>query len=194
VIIREKSPERESEMGHSDHQHDHAPEMRFCPRCGGRLGRRREKPSRPEHFWCRDCGFVVFADPKVSACAIPRLNGRIVLLRRAIEPAYGKWVFPGGFVDRGERVEDAAIRETKEEANLDVRLHRLLNVYSYTDYPVVVIVYVADVIGGELRAQDETLEASTFWPREIPWEHLAFPSTKDALSDYVSHYVVRAGT
>ena len=171
-------------MAH-DHQHQHAPEFRFCPRCGGGLSGQREKCQRPVHFVCEACSFVIYADPKVSACAIPRLDGRIVLLRRGIEPAYGKWVFPGGFVDRGERVEDAAIRETKEEVNLDVRVRRLLNVYSYPDHPVVVIVYVADVIGGELGARDETLEARTFLPQEIPWPDLAFPSTRDALSDYL---------
>jgi len=86
--------------------------------------------SEPAQLVCNACGFVFFLDPKVAVGTIVPLDGRILLVKRAIEPAYGKWVFPGGFVDRGERVEEAAIRETREESNLLVRVARLLNVYS----------------------------------------------------------------
>ena len=89
-------------------------------------------------------------------------------------------------MDRGERVEDAAIRETWEEAGLQIALTRLLNVYSYTDQPVVVIVYLATVLDGTPQALDETLEARLFTRAEIPWQELAFPSTRDALSEYIS--------
>jgi ADP-ribose pyrophosphatase YjhB (NUDIX family) len=76
----------------------------------------------PARLVCKQCDFVFFLDPKVAACAIIHEPGGIVLLQRAIEPGYGKWVFPGGYVDRGETVADAAIREAKEEVNLEVRL------------------------------------------------------------------------
>jgi len=161
------------------------PGYRFCPKCGHGLHREILKSGEPERLVCAGCRFVFYLDSKVAVGTIAALDGRIVLLRRAIEPAYGKWVFPGGFVDRGETVETAAIRETREEANLEVRVRSLLNVYSYPGRPVIVIVYVADVIGGDLRAADETLEARTFLPEEIPWQDLAFPSTCDALQDYV---------
>ena len=78
---------------------------------------------------CSACQFVFFLDPKVAACTIIPLDGKIVLLQRAIEPGYGKWVFPGGYVDRGETVADAAIREAREEVSLEVRLVSLLDVY-----------------------------------------------------------------
>jgi ADP-ribose pyrophosphatase YjhB (NUDIX family) len=116
------------------------------------------------------------------------MNGGIVLVRRAIAPSYGKWVFPGGFVDKGERVEEAAIRETREEVNLEVAIDRLLNVYSYEDSAVVIIAYAARVIGGELQARDESLEAKAFTPAEIPWGELAFRSTQDAIREYISNY------
>jgi ADP-ribose pyrophosphatase YjhB (NUDIX family) len=174
------------EHHHQGHEPHHGPEFRFCPKCGGRLGRQRLKPSEPERLVCSACSFIFYDDPKVAACAIPTLDGKIVLLKRGIEPSYGKWVFPGGFLDRGERVEDAAIRETWEEVNLQVEITRLLNVYSYPGYPVVVIVYAARVVGGELRAMDETLEVRTFSPTEVPWDELAFPSTRDALTDYLA--------
>jgi ADP-ribose pyrophosphatase YjhB (NUDIX family) len=113
------------------------------------------------------------------------LDGGIVLLQRGVEPALGKWVFPGGYVDRGEAVHDAAIRETREESNLEVKLGPLLNVYSYPRSPNVIVVYAAEVIGGTLAAADESVDAQVFNPNAIPWEELAFDSTKDALGDYI---------
>ena len=92
------------------------------------------------------------------------------MLRRAIETGYGKWTFPGGFVDRGETVEAAAIRETREEANVDVVTGSVVGVYSYAESPVVVIVYAADIIGGDLRAADETLEIKLYDTNNIPWD------------------------
>jgi ADP-ribose pyrophosphatase YjhB (NUDIX family) len=106
-------------------------------------------------------------------------------LKRGVEPALGKWVFPGGYVDRGESVQEAAIRETKEESQVDVKLGPLLNVYSYPRTPNVIVVYTAVVVGGELAAGDESVEASLFAPDNIPWTELAFDSTRDALSDYI---------
>ncbi len=135
---------------------------------------------------CKQCGFIFFLDPKVAVGTIVPLDGGLVLLRRGIEPAYGKWVFPGGFVDRGERVEEAAIRETREECTLVVRLTRLLNIYSYPNHPVIIIVYVGEAVEGSVAAGDETLEARTFTPESIPWDELAFPSTAHALKDYLA--------
>jgi 8-oxo-dGTP diphosphatase len=168
------------------HDHHPAPHFHHCPKCGGALQLQQLKSHEPHRRVCQDCTFIFYDDPKVAACTIPILDGKVVLLKRGIEPSYGKWVFPGGFLDRGERVEAAAIRETWEEVNLQVEVKQLLNVYSYPGYPVVVIVYVVDIIGGELQAMDETLEVRTFALEEIPWEELAFMSTRDALRDYLA--------
>src|SRR6185503_2654090 len=102
-------------------------EYSFCPKCGGSLESRLLKTSEPSRLVCKQCHFVFFLDPKVAACTIIRQPGGIVLLQRAIEPGYGKWVFPGGYVDRGETVADAAVREAKEEVNLEVQLVSLLS-------------------------------------------------------------------
>jgi 8-oxo-dGTP diphosphatase len=166
-----------------EEEHHPRPHFQFCPKCGGSLGRQQLKTHEPERLVCSACTFIFYDDPKVAACTVPIIDGRIVLLKRGIEPSYGKWVFPGGFLDRGERVEDAAARETWEEVNLKVEVTKLINVYSYPGYPVVVVVYLAKVIGGELQAMDETLEVRMFTPQEIPWDDLAFPSTRDALTD-----------
>src|SRR5690606_10564521 len=98
-----------------------------------------------ERLVCDSCNHVHYLDPKVTACTIPVLDGKLAMMRRAIEPFRGKWVFPGGYMERGETVEQAAIRETWEEVGLHVQLTELFNVYSYTDSIVVVIVYLADV-------------------------------------------------
>ncbi len=125
-------------------------------------------------------------DPKVAVGTIIKDAGqRLLLIRRAIEPGYGLWVFPGGYVDRGEEVTTAAIREAREEAGLDVRLEGLVDIYSYTGRPIVIIVYAATILGGELCIDDEGLEARWFAPEDIPWDELAFRSTHDGLRDYL---------
>ena len=162
-------------------------EYRFCPACGGALEARSLKAGDPERLVCARCGFVFYLDPKVAVgTIIETSDGGIVLVRRAIDPGYGLWVFPGGYVDRGEQVEAAAIREAREESGLDVRIERLVNVYSYPGNAPVIIVYAATVVGGELCTDEECLEARVFHPSEIPWTELAFRSTSEALKDWAS--------
>ena len=176
----------------SSHGHDHGPvEYSFCPRCGGGLESRKLKAHEPERLVCRQCSFIFYLDPKVVAGTLFTIENRVVLLRRGVEPGLGKWVFPGGYVDRGESVQEAAIRETQEESYVDVRLSSLLDVYSYPRSPNVIVVYAADVVGGELKAGDESVEARTFAASQIPWDELAFHSTKDALKDYIRLYLRR---
>lgn len=161
------------------------PTYRFCPTCGGRLENRLLKPTEPVRPVCSTCGFVFYMDPKVAVGTIIRAtDNRLVLVRRAIEPGYGLWVFPGGYVDRGEEVTSAAIREAREESGLDVRLDALLNIYSYAGRSPIIIVYAASAVGGELCSDEECLEAALFHQHEIPWDHLAFRSTTEALKDY----------
>lgn len=164
---------------------------RFCPRCGGTLVWRVVKPTEPQRLVCEGCGFVFYLDPKVAACTICMVDGGIVLLRRTIEPRIGTWVFPGGFVDRGEPVAAAAVRETLEESNLRVTLTGILDVYSFTGSEVVVVVYAAEVVGGTLSPGDECDAARAFPPEAIPWGELAFESTRAALRDYVRRFFPR---
>ena len=158
---------------------------RYCPSCGGPLSARTLKSGDPDRLVCGTCGFIFYMDPKVAVGTIIRTDGaRLVLVRRAIEPGYGLWVFPGGYVDRGEQILDAARREAREESGLEVRIDELVNVYSYGGTSPIIIVYTATMIGGALCTDDECLEARLFEPGEIPWTELAFRSTHDALQDY----------
>jgi 8-oxo-dGTP diphosphatase len=136
---------------------------------------------------CTRCGFVFYLDPKIAVGTIIRtVNDRLVLVRRAIEPGYGLWVFPGGYVDRGEPLTVAAIREAREECGLDVRLDGLVNIYSYAGRAPVIVVYAATAIGGELCTDDECLESAEFDSASIPWDRLAFRSTQEGLRDYLN--------
>lgn len=165
--------------------------FKFCPKCGEVLQTRVLKAGEPARLVCPSCGFVFYLDPKVAACTIAMVEGGIVLVKRSIEPALGRWVFPGGFVDRGESIQAAAIRETLEEVKLRVSLLGVLDVYSFAPHEVVVVVYAADVIHGTPEPGDEAQAVHCFSPEEIPWGELAFESTRAALRDYIRRYFPR---
>jgi ADP-ribose pyrophosphatase YjhB (NUDIX family) len=159
--------------------------FRYCPTCGGPLVARSLKSGDPDRLVCDRCGFVFYLDPKVAVgTIIADAESRIVLVKRAIEPGYGKWVFPGGYVDRGEQLVQAALREAREECGLDVRLEGLVDLYSYPGRTPIIIVYAAALVGGTLTVDDEGLEARWFTIAEVPWTELAFRSTYEAIRDY----------
>lgn len=170
-----------------DHAHPHSVSttwVKFCPRCAAAMEDRFIESEHRVRKVCPGCGFIFYLNPKVVAAAIPQQGGRIWLLRRNIEPGVGLWTFPGSYVDLGEPVTDAAVRETREEMLLDIRLDGLLNVYSYSTVGVVLVVYLATVIGGQAEITSETQEVRDFEIADLPWDGLAFPSTRDALIDY----------
>lgn len=163
--------------------HVHGTATRFCAACAAPLTSRRIDGR--QRSVCERCGAVVYLDPKVAAGAIVVHEGRIALIKRAISPARGTWTFPGGYVDRGEPVDRAAVRETWEESGLRIRLQGLHGVFSYPDVTVVLIVYTAAVTGGTLTAGEECEAAVWTEPAAIPWDELAFPSTVDALRAWI---------
>jgi ADP-ribose pyrophosphatase YjhB (NUDIX family) len=160
-------------------------EYRFCPRCSGRLEGRVIKEGEPERQVCGSCSFVFYLGPKLVAGAIAELDAGIVLIKRAIEPGYGKWTFPGGFVERGEVAENAAARETLEETGLQIEATGIVGLYTYEGQISAIAVFAARVLGGEPMPLDETLDVRSF-PRDgLPWSEMAFPSTEQALKDYL---------
>jgi len=152
--------------------------------CGQRLTTAVPEGDTRRRLVCMDCGFVHYINPRPVAAAIPeREDGTLLLVRRAIEPRRGTWVFPGGYMDIGETAEEAAIRETLEEAHLALRDLSLLGVYTRPGPGVVVIVYEAVAVG-EAEVGHECSEFCWFSPGDIPWDELAFDSTRWALRDW----------
>jgi 8-oxo-dGTP diphosphatase len=158
---------------------------RFCPRCAGRLENRVLKEGDPNRLVCEACGFVFYLGPKLVAGAIVEFDGGIVLIQRAIEPGYGRWTFPGGFVERGEVAEAAAARETLEETGLEVEATGIVGLYTYEDQVPAIVVFAAEATGGEPEPLDETLDVRPFPCEVLPWAEMAFPSTEHALEDYL---------
>jgi 8-oxo-dGTP diphosphatase len=156
-------------------------EARFCPRCGESA-----EVEFPRRITCSHCGYAAYYNPKPVACAIPfDADGNVILLRRGFDPGQGLWTFPGGFVDLGESVQEAARRETDEELGIAIELGALVGVYSRAEDRVVLIVYRALALGRP-RTTPEAIEVRSFAPSEIRWDELAFWSTERALRDVLS--------
>lgn len=158
---------------------------RFCPACGAPLAPRSLRPDEPARLVCTACTGVVYLDPKVVTCVILEIDGKILLMRRKRPDDSEKWLLPGGYVDEGEPVEQAAVREIREEVNLDITLDGLVGVFSYAGWPPVIIVYSAHLDHAEPRPGEEAEDLGLFTREEIPWDKLPFPSTRDALKAYI---------
>lgn len=161
-------------------------EFRFCPHCGHGVEKRLLKNGEPHRHVCGQCGTVHFHGPKLAAGVVFLHEGKLVLSRRDIEPGKGLWSYPGGFVERGERVSDAARREAREEVHADVEIDGLLGVYSYPATEVAIVVYYGRNRGVAPKPGDEVQEVQLFSPDEIPWHELAFRSVHDCLKDYLA--------
>lgn len=157
-------------------------DVNFCQRCGHGLAEKAVEGKT--RAYCPECGFIVFLDPKVAAAVLVETEGKLVLVRRGIEPAIGRWSFPSGYVDRGETVEHAAAREVKEETGLDVRITGLVGLYSSAGSPLALAVYAARAVGGELRAGHDAREAALFDPDDLP--DLPFQHDSQILRDWRS--------
>ena len=163
-------------------------EYNFCPRCGGLLEDREVKAGEPSRLVCCECCFVFYQGPKLVAAAIFELDRGIVLIQRAIEPGYGKWTFPGGFVERGERAEAAAEREALEESGVEIEVTNIVGLYTYEGQIPAIAVFAARAIGGKPTPLDETLAVRSFPHDNLPWSRIAFPSTECALKDYLRKF------
>ena len=166
----------------SSEQNSLAP--KFCPHCAGRLAPK--ITDERERLVCRECGFIFYINPKVAAGALIEVEGRVVLVRRGIEPHVGYWTLPAGFTEYGETIEETAIRECREETGLKIELDDLLGVYSVnSDFygHLVLVLYSAHVVGGELIAGDDASEAGLFAPTELPTD-MAFQAHCQALRDW----------
>ncbi|HJU12090.1 MAG TPA: NUDIX hydrolase [Candidatus Binataceae bacterium] len=174
---------------HADHriQHQFPQNVRFCALCGNEMRMRTVLPDHKRYKVCGQCGYVHFPGPKLVAGCLIIEAGRVLLLRRGIEPRVGKWTFPGGYVDLGESPAEAALRETREEVGMRVELGRVLGVYTDPAHPIsAVVAYMAKPGIEEASVTDEATEVRYFRPSDIPWDEIAFATTRDALRDWLA--------
>lgn len=148
---------------------------RYCLHCGSPLAKRAAagKPRRA----CPECGWVYFVEPKVGVGVMVVEEGRLLLVRRAMEPEKGKWSLPAGYLDPGESPTETAVREAREETGLEVRVTGLVDAFHNPPGAgaSVFLLYRAERMSGELRAGDDADEAGFFARNELP--PLAFAST-----------------
>jgi 8-oxo-dGTP diphosphatase len=156
--------------------------IRFCPHCSHSVETR--ELGGKERPYCPRCTLGFYEDPKLAVAVLIEHDGKIVLQRRTIDPGMGRWTFPSGYVERGEPVEDAAVREAIEEVGVQVRLERLLGLYSRRGATVVLAVYVATPEGGSLESRDENDAVGLFGPDELP--EMAFPHDREIVATWAS--------
>ena len=154
---------------------------RYCTACAGELD------TSPRHPVCTGCGRTHHRDPKVGVGVVAAQDGRLLLVRRGVDPGKGLWALPAGYVDAGEDPREAAAREAYEETGLQVRVGRIVEVYAGDTTGATgshrgasfFLAFEAEVVGGALAAGDDALDAGFFGPDDLP--ELAFASTRDAV-------------
>jgi ADP-ribose pyrophosphatase YjhB (NUDIX family) len=160
--------------------------LNHCSSCGTVLVQAVPATEHRERAVCPACGFIAYVNPRLVVTTIPVTDaGEAVLLRRGIEPGYGAWAQPGGFLEVDETVAEAAIRETLEETGLLVEPTSIVGLYSRLEAAVVVLVFEARIVGGEARATPEALDVRPFAAGAIPWDEIAFKTSFFALRDWV---------
>ncbi|HJT22677.1 MAG TPA: NUDIX hydrolase [Nitrospira sp.] len=159
--------------------------MNFCSACGKPVLRQIPPGDNLPRFVCGSCTLIHYHNPKIVAGCIPQWEDQILLCRRAIEPKSGLWTFPAGFMEIGESTEQAAVRETIEEAQADVTLITLHSVLSLPHIGQVYIVFIGNLKTKQFGTGPESLDVGLFHPSDIPWGSIAFPVVKEALRRYV---------
>ena len=158
--------------------------MKFCSTCGATVTLRIPDGDNRERFVFDDCLTVHYQNPKIVAGCIPEWEGRILLCKRAIEPRYGLWTVPAGFMENGESTEQAAIRETWEEAGAHVKITSLYSIFSIPHISQVYMLFRGELRDEHYQPGQESLQCKLFEESEIPWEKLAFPVVRETLQRY----------
>ncbi len=156
---------------------------KFCPKCGNILVNKFLKQEQTERLICENCHFIFYINPVPAVAVILMDNSQIVLVKRKYEPRKGLWSLPAGFMEFGETTEQTAIRESKEETNLDIKLTELFGVFPGFDDPrvhVVIIVYRGEIVNGQIKPGDDAEEVKFFPLDELP-EDIAFTAHRTIL-------------
>lgn len=139
-------------------------------------------------FICSDCGFIHYLNPRMIVGTLPFIKNQVLLCKRAIEPRYGFWTLPCGFLENGESAQDGALRETMEEANAQVEILTLHTLYSVIHVNQVYMIFLARLTNLNFFPGSESLETKLFSHDEIPWDNLAFSSIRFSLEMYTKDF------
>ncbi len=159
--------------------------MKFCSQCGSEVTSRVPEGDSLPRAVCDACGTIHYENPRVVVGCIPVAGNQILLCRRAIEPRYGYWTVPAGFLENGETMQEGAARETREEAMAEVQIGELCAIMDVLRARQVHVFFRATLIGDRFGAGHESLECRLFDLDEIPWEDIAFPSVRYALETWL---------
>jgi ADP-ribose pyrophosphatase YjhB (NUDIX family) len=154
--------------------------MKFCSECAHPVTLQIPPDDNRPRYVCTSCGTIHYQNPKMVIGSIPvwQRDGetRILLCKRAIEPRYGYWTLPAGFMENEETTTDAAMRETFEEAGARIELHELFSLLNVPHVHQVHLFYRATLLDLEYAPGTESLEVQLFSEAEIPWDDIAFPT------------------
>ena len=157
------------------------PELIYCSVCGAKVSRKVPAGDSLLRHVCDACQTVHYRNPKLVVGTMPIWNDQVLLCRRAIEPRYGKWTLPAGFMENDETVAQAAMRETIEEANASIELGDLFSMLSVPHINQVHLFYRARLLDLGFHAGAESLEVALFYAASIPWDELAFRTVSQTL-------------
>ena len=160
------------------------PSLRYCSDCSGLLGQVIPPGDSRPRLVCQQCGAIYYENPKIVTGCLPQWENKILLCQRAIEPRYGYWTLPAGFLENGETIADGAMREAKEEANLHLANLRLFAVIDVLRAHQVHIFYLADMVSPEANPGTESLATALYEEPDIPWKNLSFPVVRMVLEFY----------
>ena len=158
--------------------------MKFCSNCGHRVEFRIPDNDNLPRYVCDECGVIHYQNPNIVTGCIPQWEDKILLCKRAIEPRYGLWTLPAGFMENQETLEQAAMRETLEEANARVDGLQLYAIYSIPHINQVYMMFTARLLDLDFSPGSESLEVSLHREADIPWQSLAFPVITKTLQNY----------
>jgi len=158
--------------------------MIYCSNCGTRVIEKTPAGDNRTRHVCEACNTVHYQNPKIVAGCIPVWEDRLLLCRRAIDPRYGLWTLPAGFMENGESTEQAAARETQEEACAQIRRMELYGVFSIPHINQVYMMFRGQLQSADFGPGQESLDVRLFQEHEIPWDNLAFPVVRLTLERY----------
>ncbi len=148
--------------------------MKFCANCGAKVVQRVPPGDSLSRWVCDECGEIHYQNPKLVVGTIPEHEGRVLLCRRAIEPRYGYWTLPAGFMENDETTAQAAARETQEEAGASIEMGEPFTLISVPRVNQVHLYYRARLRSLEFKAGEETLEVALMDEGQVPWKEIAF--------------------